>query len=169
MAFFIIPRYGKSLQSIVRKQKESLNLSSVLNLGIHLLNILEAIHDSGLVYNDLKLDNILLDMCENLPKISKKSFENCFENLHLNLIDFGLVSHWQNPKTSEHYPEQMVNYFRGNIYFASCYKFEYLRASRRDDLHSLTYLLIYLLNDCQIPALDELKHLSLKNKGKKDC
>ena len=134
----------------------------MLELGIHLLNIFEAIHDSGLVYNDLKLDNILLDMCENLPDNKKNSFENCFENLHLNLIDFGLISRWQNPQTNQHLSEDKINYFKGNIYFASEFKFKYLRSSRRDDLHSLTYLLIYLLNDCKIPALDSLKYLSVK-------
>ena len=69
---------------------------SAYHLCLHLLNLLEVIHDAGLVYNDLKCDNILLDHGEQLPNLSKNAYVNCFENVHLNLIDFGLCSNWRN-------------------------------------------------------------------------
>ena len=94
MVYFIMPRYGKDLDHLLSDNiKNILSPTSVYHLGIHLLNILEAIHEAGLVYNDLKLDNILLDFGENIQKIVKPH-QNCFKNLHLNVIDFGLVSNW---------------------------------------------------------------------------
>jgi len=59
-----MPRYGKELDVLICENKQRVSPSSVYHLGVHLLNILEAVHEAGLVYNDLKLDNILLDYGE---------------------------------------------------------------------------------------------------------
>ena len=90
----MIPRYGKDLDNKLKNVNYKISPTSVYNLGVHLLDILETIHESGLIYNDLKLDNILLDMGEHIP-YDLKIWDNCFENLHLNLIDFGLASNWK--------------------------------------------------------------------------
>ena len=89
-----MPRYGKELDVLICENKQWVTPSSVYYLGVHLLNILEAVHEAGLVYNDLKLDNILLNYGEELLKM-KAPHQNCFKNLHLNVIDFGLVSNWK--------------------------------------------------------------------------
>ena len=44
----------------------------------------------------------------------------------------------------------------GNVYFSSVNQMSYNSPSRRDDLHSLVYLLIYLANRCSIPAIDAI-------------
>jgi hypothetical protein len=44
----------------------------------------------------------------------------------------------------------------GNMYFASVNQLSVCTASRRDDLHGLMYLLIYLLNNCSLPCIDSV-------------
>lgn len=36
-------------------------------IGLNILNILEMVHDSGYVFNDLKFENILLGDCDMVP------------------------------------------------------------------------------------------------------
>lgn len=55
-----MPRYGKDLETALASGRNQISTESVLNLGLQMVNFLEAVHESGFVYNDLKLDNILL-------------------------------------------------------------------------------------------------------------
>ena len=60
LVYFFMPRYGQNLQEILEERNDYLSNASIFHLGLNLLNILELIHRSGLVYNDLKPDNILI-------------------------------------------------------------------------------------------------------------
>ena len=155
LIYYIMPRYGQNLEKLLKSAQYKVPLVSVYHMCHHLLNLLEVIHDADMVYNDLKFDNILLDYGEQLPKISQNTYTNCFQNVHLNLIDFGLASNWKNLKTGQHHEDEKVSYFKGNIYFASANKMMYRRPSRQDDLHSLVYLMIYIINEGNIPQLDQ--------------
>ena len=59
--YMIMPRYGMNLEKLFLKRKMQFSEEEILSLGLQLVNILEQIHDAGFVFNDLKLDNILLD------------------------------------------------------------------------------------------------------------
>ena len=69
------------------------------------------------------------------------------------LTDFGLASRWQDKDTGEHMPQKELPSFGGNLYFGSVNQLKFLRTSRRDDLHSLMYMMIYLLNRGEIPSI----------------
>ena len=88
-------------------------------MGISLLNILELIHASGQVYNDLKPDNILIGHGQSISSCSYKSTENIFANIDLHLIDFGLTSQWRDPVNGTHKDPQNKSHFEGNLYFCS--------------------------------------------------
>ena len=60
LAYYVMPRYGKNLHSILMERNSQLSNASIYQIGLSLLNILEVIHNSGLVFNDLKPDNILI-------------------------------------------------------------------------------------------------------------
>ena len=130
-----------------------LSQASVYQLGISLVNSLELIHNSGLVYNDLKPDNILIGLKDQLPK--SDSQKNIFEDASMHLVDFGLATKWTDCETGMHIKQSKTKYFAGNIYFSSNNQLEGKTSSRRDDLHSLIYMLIYLLNSASIPLVDE--------------
>ena len=84
--------------------------------------MLEQIHMSGYVYNDLKLDNLMTDHNCKLPRESKG--ENVFEDVKLTIIDFGFATKYvqlgqgENKKTV-HKPKSEVDVFRGNMVFSS--------------------------------------------------
>ena len=71
-------------------------------LGLKLLDILELIHDSGLVYNDLKPDNILIGNSDFVPELDDNSDQNIFADIDINLIDFGMASRWRDKGTGRH-------------------------------------------------------------------
>ena len=89
-------------------------------LGIRLLDILELIHDSGLVYNDLKPDNILVGYKDFVPDaLHSPHQDNIFSEASINLIDFGMATYWQDKTTGKHNRRDLRNYFEGNMYFSS--------------------------------------------------
>ena len=75
-AYCVIQRYGKNLDYCLQSRNYLISRESVFNLGLQILCILEQIHNSGYIYNDLKLDNILLGFGQKLP--ADCSFGNCF-------------------------------------------------------------------------------------------
>lgn len=121
-----------------------------------LLGILEIIHESGFIYNDLKLHNIVLDYNVNPPWLGPNSKQNIFKNVNIRLVDFGLSTRWLDPKTGQHLDQSLASSFRGNLYFSSVNQLQCQTSSRRDDLHSLVYLIIFMLNEGIIPAFEPI-------------
>ena len=56
-----MPRYGIDLHKLFMLRKGQFTPQQICSLGIQLLNVFEQVHTAGYVFNDLKLDNILLD------------------------------------------------------------------------------------------------------------
>lgn len=48
-----------------------------------------------------------------------------------------------------------MSFFQGNFYFSSFNQLDVKSTSRRDDLHSLIYMLVYMLNRGTIPCIQE--------------
>lgn len=71
----------------------------------------------------------------------------------LYLIDFGLTQKFLD-KQGKHVEKQYVNKFSGNFLFASLNSCRGYNKSRRDDMESIFYVLIYLLNNCYLPWND---------------
>lgn len=82
-----------------------------------MLNCFEKVHKAGFVYNDLKLDNLMVGFCQKLPE--KYVDDDAFLNSDINLIDFGFSTPYVNLKTLELLPKKIVSNFRGNMVFAS--------------------------------------------------
>lgn len=96
------------------------------------------IHESGYTYNDLKLDNVLIGDDQDLPN-AKSSLYKC------RLIDFGLAKKFLQEDGS-HIPLKKEKLFQGNLIFASVNTFNMITHSRRDDLISLCYFMLYLVD-----------------------
>lgn len=86
------------------------------------------------------------------------------------LIDFGFARKFVNKDGQTHVADsKAVNEFSGNLHFASERQMNFLETSRKDDLVSLFYLLIYMLNDkcLWVGKDDPTKNFDMKNQGAK--
>ena len=137
----------------MEKRDGKFTTESVYSLGLQLISIMEQIHGAGLVFNDLKQDNILFDFDANMDKMST-SEENIFENNNINLIDFGFATQYIDEETNEHVKKQQLDVFRGNMVFASLNQMKFYTTSRRDDLISLLYFMVFLLKESNLPGIE---------------
>ena len=64
------------------------------------------VHKSGYIFGDLKLDNILVGENDSLPH----GTENVFEDISLNLIDFGFARRYMD-KDGKHLEEAHSDLF----------------------------------------------------------
>ena len=114
--------------------------------------ILENLHNCGYVYNDLKLDNILLGVNQKLSNKDSKHGD-CFKDLTLSLVDFGFSTPFICMYDGSHRPPSKCMHFRGNLLFGSKYQLNFDRTSRRDDLFSLFFLMIFIINRGNFPGV----------------
>ena len=113
-----------------------------MQIGIKLLDIIEKIHLAGYTYNDLKLDNILVG--------DHTLSEKCMHEIRL--IDFGFSARFES-KSGVHIEEKDIDVFRSNMIFATTNQFDFKMTSRRDDLQSLCYLLVFLFKGGDVPFI----------------
>jgi serine/threonine protein kinase len=90
-----------------------------------LLILLKSIHEKGLLHRDIKPENFLFD----------KYYKNLF------LIDFGMCKSYL--KNGGHIEMKNTSGLIGSLTYASLNTHKRLELSRRDDLESLGYMLIY--------------------------
>ena len=56
-----MPQYGKNIEKILKCINGDISRASVYSFGLKLIDLLELIHDSGFVYNNLSPENILIN------------------------------------------------------------------------------------------------------------
>ena len=66
------------------------------------------------------------------------------------IIDYGLTTEYLD-QNGIHVPKDEVEYFSGNLMFASLSALNFKRQSRKDDLIRVCYLLLFLINGCELP------------------
>lgn len=101
---------------------------------------MKTIHSAGFTFNDLKLDNIMVDYGASINYESA----NVFKNIGIHLIDFGYAQPYM--VDGVHISKTRADKFRGNFIFASISQLRFKTTSRADDMISLVYLLVYLFN-----------------------
>ena len=111
--------------------KKKFSVKTVSMIAYQLLNILEFIHDKHIIHRDIKPDNLLMGLNE--------------KNAVLYLIDFGLAKKFRSSKTLMQYPYIRKKKMTGTARYASIHALEEMEQSRRDDLESMAYVLLYFL------------------------
>jgi casein kinase 1 len=102
-----------------------------LCLCLSKLSILESLHDRHYIHLDVKPDNFALGIGE----LSNQVF----------LIDFGLAQLFRDPATRSHTVQTKGSSITGTIRYLSINCHLGLTPSRRDDLESLVYVIVYLV------------------------
>lgn len=124
----VLPLLGSSLSDLMARFKR-LSICTVLKLGIQMVSLLERVHSRNLLHRDIKPGNFLIGKGENAGK--------------LYLIDFGLASPYRDAN-GRHIPYNSSAHFHGTDKYASINSHMKIESSRRDDLESIAYTLIYL-------------------------
>ena len=120
---------GESLEDIFNKNNKLFSISTVLFLGVQILSILENIHNCGYLHRDIKPNNFLVD-------------HNNKYNVYL--TDFGLSKSFIDINNN-HIKETHNHDIIGTARYSSINMHKGIEPSRRDDLESVGYMLIYFL------------------------
>ncbi|KAH8254165.1 hypothetical protein KR032_008773 [Drosophila birchii] len=64
--FLVLPRFDRDLHSLIKNSR--VQQKSLLVLAIHILNVLENLHDKGYCHNDIKAQNLMVSKCKYLKR-----------------------------------------------------------------------------------------------------
>uniref|UniRef100_A0A5B7AZF8 non-specific serine/threonine protein kinase n=1 Tax=Davidia involucrata TaxID=16924 RepID=A0A5B7AZF8_DAVIN len=130
----VMDMLGPSLWDVWNSNNQMLSEEMVACIAVEAISILEQLHFRGFVHGDVKPENFLLGQ-PGTPNEKK-----------LYLVDLGLSSRWRDASSSHHVDyDQKPDVFRGTVRYASVHAHLGRTGSRRDDLESLAYTLIFLL------------------------
>ena len=126
----IMQRMGKSVEDVLVEQGGSLAPDIVMAIGMKVLNALEHVHIKGVVHRDLKPQNMMLS--------------NDPSDTNVYLIDYGLAKRFNDPVTGHIPYSRNKRGLTGTPRYASVSSHLGAEQSRRDDLESLVYIMVYL-------------------------
>ena len=109
-------------------------LDDILKYMISMVEIIEKIHDKGVIHRDIKPENFM---------ISHSRIQDQQVTKKVNIIDFGLSRIYI--KDGVHIPNKRDASIVGTMRYISTYIHEGNVYSRRDDIISILYVIIYLL------------------------
>ena len=118
---------GLSIQEIYNNKK--FKLKDICIIALQCIDRLEYIHSKNIIHRDIKPNNITIGRKD--PNI-------------LYLIDFGFAHKFRSSRTGKHIKFNNLKKALGSIRFMSINANKGFEQSRRDDLESLGYMLIYL-------------------------
>lgn len=124
---------GPSLWDVWNSLGQAMPPHMAACIAVEAISILEKFHSKGFVHGDVKPENFLLGL-PGSPE-EKKLF----------LVDLGLASKWKDSSGHHVDYDQKPDIFRGTIRYASAHAHLGRTGSRRDDLESLAYTLIFLI------------------------
>jgi serine/threonine protein kinase len=122
---------GQNLEDLFNFCTRNFTLKTILLIGIEMLERIKHVHENHYVHRDIKPENFL---------VGKGQSEQI-----IYIIDFGLAKRYRDEQTRIHVPFKENKNLTGTARYASKNAHRGIEQSRRDDLESIGYVLIYLM------------------------
>ena len=120
---------GQNLEDLFSYCTKNFTLKTILMITIQLIERIKHVHDNNYVHRDIKPQNFL---------VGKDNTEKT-----IYILDFGLAKRYRDEHTHIHIPLKENRNLTGTARYASCNAHNGLEQSRRDDMESIAYVILY--------------------------
>ena len=124
------PLLGDSLYQIFINLKKKFTLKDICLIGLQCLDRIEWVHEKNFIHCDIKPENFLMGKKD--PRV-------------IYMIDFGLSKKYRSERTKKHINFSITKKLVGTVRFASVNALKGYELSRRDDLESFCYMILFFI------------------------
>ena len=124
------PLLGKSLFDIFVENHREMPIEDICLIGKQVIDRIQWVHSKYIVHRDIKPDNFLIGKED--PNV-------------IYLIDFGLSKKYRSSNSGKHIRFGFTGKLTGTVRFASANALRGGEQSRRDDIESIGYMMVYFM------------------------
>lgn len=127
----IMELMGSSLEDLFQKMHKKFSIKTAVMLGIQMVERIEWVHSRFIMHRDIKPDNFVMGRNKKAPFV--------------HVLDFGLAKKYWSSRRKAHIPYVTNKKLTGTARYASINALKGCEQSRRDDLESIGYVIMYFL------------------------